>query len=115
MSNIDTALFLAKRCAMLKNLSPFRPEWGPLGIPCRLLETRRTIDKDSRVEPLVIGSKMNGNVPGKGCPTRYLGWWDLRLRRLRVDLELHLGGPVIIILRHKNHMVFPQVLRGELP
>ena len=100
---------------MLQNLSPFRPEWENLGIPCRLLETGQCMDKDSRVEPLVTGSKMNGNVPGKECPTSYRGWWDLRFRRLRVELELYLGGPVIIILHHKNHVVFPQIFRGELP
>src|SRR2546428_13605948 len=62
MSNIDADLFLAKRCAMLENLSTFRLKWGPLGIAFRLLEAGRTMDKDTQVELLVIGSKMNGNV-----------------------------------------------------
>src|SRR2546428_2176128 len=62
MSNIDADLFLAKRCAMLENLSTFRLKCGPLGIAFRLLEAGRTMDKDTQVELLVIGSKMNGNV-----------------------------------------------------
>ena len=119
---------------MHEDLSTFRLKWGPLGIAFRLLEAGRTMNKDAQVESLVIGSKMNGNVLprsarrgiGDGGTYGYLWLRSLRVQlrllalsglggRLRVEIELHLGGPVIIILRHKNHVVFPQILRGELP
>jgi hypothetical protein len=96
---------------------------GALEHPLSLAGSGANYGKDYQVEPLVIGFKTYVNIPGKECATRYRGWWDLRFRglrvqlrllalnglggRLRVEIELLLGGAVIIILRDQDHMVLP--------
>ena len=80
--------------------------------------------KDYQVEPRVIGYNSYVNITGKECAAGYRGWWDLRLRglrvqlrlqalsgpggRLRVEIELLLGGP-------RYHYPSPQGPRGVSP